>query len=75
MKIWGALVDILLEIDPEKCKDFVIDEVWNKGLHENVTNALHVMLMVNVSIAKKSGNSLKQKDTRSTHVMFAFQTN
>ena len=29
LKIRGALSDMLLEIDPEKCKDFVIGEGCN----------------------------------------------
>ena len=48
MKIRGALVNMLLEINPEKCRDFVIGEVQNKVLHVRVLKALHVMLMANV---------------------------
>ena len=40
MKIRGVLAEILLEIDPEKCKDFVIGEFRNKVFHARVKGTL-----------------------------------
>ena len=45
VKIQGALVDMLLNIDPEKHKDFVIGEGQNKFLCLHIIKALCGMLM------------------------------
>ena len=44
MKIRGALVGMLLEVDPEKHKDFVSSEVQNKVLCVHMLKALRGML-------------------------------
>ena len=48
MKIRGALVDILLEIDPEKHKDFAIGEGRNKVPHARMLKSSHGMLMASI---------------------------
>ena len=48
MKSLGALVEMLLKIDPEKYQDFVFGEGHNAVLHVHVLKALHVMLMASI---------------------------
>ena len=52
IKIRGALVDMILETDPDKCKDFVIDEGQNKILHGLVLKAPRGMLMARILCCK-----------------------
>ena len=48
MKTRGQLSEMLLEIDPENRKDFVIGEGRDKVLHERVLKALCVILMASI---------------------------
>ena len=53
MKIRGSLVDILLEIDEEKYRDFVIYRGKEKLLYVKMLKALHGMLMASILYHKK----------------------
>ena len=46
MKIYRVLVDILCEIAPKACKDFVTCENNNKILHANMLKPLYSTLKV-----------------------------
>ena len=48
MKIRGEIIDMLLEIDPEKHKDFMIGEDRNKVSHAYILKEFHGMLMASV---------------------------
>ena len=48
IEIRGALVNMLLEIDSETHKDFVIGEGRNNFLHVQMLKALYDMLMASV---------------------------
>ena len=53
MKIRGSLVDILLEIDEEKYKDFIIYRGKEKLLYVKMLKALYGMLMASILYYKK----------------------
>ena len=53
MKIRGSLVDILLEIDEEKYKDFIIYRGKEKLLYVKILKALYSMLMASILYYKK----------------------
>ena len=74
MKIRGALVGMLLKIDPEKYEDFVIGEGQNKFLYVHMLNALCGMLMANMLCCNKFRKCIEVEATMSTHAMFELQT-
>ena len=48
LKIRGKLVDVLLEIDYEKCKDFVIDNSNDTFVCNKMLNLLYGMLTASI---------------------------
>ena len=53
MKIRGLLVDILLEIDEKKCRDFMIYNGKDKLLYIKMLKVLHSILTASIPYYKK----------------------
>ena len=70
IKIRGVLVDILLEIDPENHQNFLIGEGQNKFQRAYTLNTECEILISSIYATINSGKMPKQKDIKSTHMIF-----
>ncbi len=59
MKIWGPLIDMLVEIEPEVNEDFVVYEGKDKVLYLKMLRAIYGMLQSSLLYYKKFWNDIE----------------
>ena len=73
MKIRGAMLDMLLDIDDDY-KDYVVYERGQKVLYVHILRAIYGMLMSGLLFYKKFRAAIEAKAMRSIHMTHVWQT-